>query len=70
MCGGGAEGYQEDAAFSSAGVGLIYQSFHHPIYPQVGTKEFVAGLSIIDAAMNLGWSGIKELLSRESNAPL
>ena len=54
MCGGGAAGYQEDATFAAAGVGLIYQNFQHPVYPQIGAKEFVPGLSIIDALMNIG----------------
>jgi hypothetical protein len=53
ICGGGAAGYQEDAAFSAAGIVLIYQNFDHPIYPQLGSKEFVRGLSIIDALMNI-----------------
>jgi WbqC-like protein family len=70
MCGGGAAGYQDDAAFAAAGVDLVYQNYQHPVYPQVGAKKFVAGLSIIDVAMNLGWSGVKALLSRELNASL
>jgi hypothetical protein len=62
MCGGGAEGYQEDTAFAAAGVGLIYQNFHHPVYPQVGTEEFVAGLSVIDALMNIGVNEVRAAL--------
>ena len=54
LCGGGAAGYQEDAAFASSGVGLVYQNFQHPVYPQVGTKDYVLGLSVIDALMNIG----------------
>jgi hypothetical protein len=54
ICGGGAAGYQQDAAFAAAGIGLIYQNFKHPIYPQIGSKEFAPGLSIIDALMNIG----------------
>lgn len=62
MCGGGAAGYQEDATFAAAGVGLIYQNFQHPVYPQIGTKEFVPGLSIIDALMNIGLVGVRSAL--------
>lgn len=62
MCGGGAEGYQEDAAFAAAGVGLMYQNFQHPVYPQTGTKEFVPGLSIIDALMNIGVDEVRVAL--------
>jgi hypothetical protein len=64
MCGGGAEGYQDEAAFTERGIELSHQNFDHPIYPQRGQKDFVAGLSIIDAAMNLGWTGVAQLLNK------
>ena len=64
MCGGGAGGYQDETVFKECGVVLSHQSFSHPIYPQRGREDFVAGLSIIDAAMNLGWSGVRQLLNR------
>jgi hypothetical protein len=53
MCGGGALGYQEDDKFKEAGTNLIYQNFNHPKYTQHNSREFVPGLSIIDALMNL-----------------
>jgi hypothetical protein len=62
MCGGGAGGYQEDDVFLAAGLSLIYQNFHHPVYQQVGMTEFVAGLSIIDALMNIGLNGVRDVL--------
>jgi hypothetical protein len=62
MCGGGAEGYQDDSTFAAAGVGLIYQNFQHPVYPQMGSKVFVPGLSVIDALMNIGVVGVRAVL--------
>lgn len=62
MCGGGAAGYQEDEAFEKAGVKLMYQNFSHPSYHQVGSSDFVAGLSIVDALMNLGRGKVKKML--------
>lgn len=62
LCGGGAGDYQEDDAFHKAGIALVYQNFFHPTYPQFGNKGFVAGLSIVDALMNLGLEGSRELL--------
>lgn len=55
LCGGGADGYQEDEKFAAAGLELVYQSFSHPTYSQKGSVEFIPGLSIIDALMNLGF---------------
>lgn len=64
MCGGGADGYQDEAVFHEKNLTLLQQNFVHPTYPQRGQAEFVAGLSIIDAAMNLGWGGVRELLEK------
>jgi hypothetical protein len=46
--------YQDIAMFEQQGVGFQYQRFGHPRYPQVKTKEFVPGLSIIDYLFNKG----------------
>lgn len=62
LCGGGASGYQDDESFAAAGLQLRYQSFSHPIYVQAGKQDFVPGLSIVDALMNVGFRGVKELL--------
>jgi len=62
LCGGGAGGYQDDNFFKKAGIELLYQNFSHPEYPQFGSKVFVAGLSILDAIMNLGFKGVQQLL--------
>jgi hypothetical protein len=63
LCGGGSSGYQEDLAFADAGLNLLYQGFSPVPYQQQGAKDFVPGLSIIDAAMNVGWSGVMGLLA-------
>jgi hypothetical protein len=57
LCGGGANGYQEDAKFAAAGVKLVYQQFRHPVYKQGRADAFVPGLSIIDALMHCGLDG-------------
>ena len=62
LCGGGAGGYQEDEKFSEAGIELIYQNFRHPVYSQAPQREFVAGLSIIDALLHCGFEGTAQLL--------
>jgi hypothetical protein len=62
MCGGGADGYQDETIFSAAGVALLYQNFQHPIYRQIASKDFVAGLSIIDALMNVGALAVHDVL--------
>jgi hypothetical protein len=63
LAGGGAGGYQDDAMFTEAGIGVVPQRFRHPEYTQRGSDRFVAGLSIVDALMNLGISGTATLLA-------
>lgn len=62
LCGGGAQGYQEDGVFAAADVNLVYQYYRHPVYPQRGSPEFVPGLSVIDALANLGVAGTRRLV--------
>ena len=62
MCGGGADGYQQDDKFEAAGLRLEYQNFKHPVYVQHGGGLFVPGLSIIDSLMNCGVRGVRDLL--------
>lgn len=61
LSGDGAGGYLDEEAFATAGVGLVYQRFVSPRYPQ-STDSFVAGLSIVDALMNCGFEGSAALL--------
>jgi hypothetical protein len=62
LCGSGADGYQDSHVFDAFKVNLKYQDFQHPTYEQVKSQKFLAGLSVIDAAMNVGWGGVRNLL--------
>jgi hypothetical protein len=69
LTGGGATGYQEDDTFLRQGIVTQYQSFVPAAYPQRGTEEFCPGLSVLDALMNLGFGGTRELLLRPPSYP-
>lgn len=62
ICGGGADGYQDEQVFKDLGIQLKYQKFQHPEYSQRGSESFSLGLSIIDVVMNLGWENVKNIL--------
>lgn len=49
LCGGGADGYQDDELFASSGLTLRYQNFRPEPYGNADT--FIAGLSVIDYLM-------------------
>ena len=67
MCGGGADGYQDEKIFKDSGLTLIFQNFVHPIYTQRENENFTQGLSIIDAVMNLGWEEMKNSIEDKSS---
>jgi hypothetical protein len=54
LSGAGGAKYQDDAAFTRAGLSLEYAAFDHPRYDQV-SENFVAGLSVLDAVFHVGW---------------
>src|SRR5690606_28981098 len=57
LCGLGAKSYQDDRLLLDAGIGVKYNSFIPKPYSQFNSKEFIPGLSVVDALMNLGFSG-------------
>jgi hypothetical protein len=60
MSGDGAEGYLDEGSFARSSVELRFQEFAHPRYEQ--GREFVAGLSIVDALFRCGVDGTRALL--------
>jgi hypothetical protein len=54
LSGHGSGGYQSDETFTAAGIAVYYQRYAFPPYRQLGAREFVSGLSAIDAVMNCG----------------
>lgn len=53
LSGEGGHNYLEPAHFSEKGVGLIFQKFDHPVYPQFG-DQFVSHLSFLDLLFFMG----------------
>jgi hypothetical protein len=51
ICGGGASGYQDDAAFEEAGLKLVYQNYVPSPYGD--PDNYIAGLSVIDYLMSV-----------------
>ena len=58
---GGSRRYLDHEAFAAASVGVQWQEFSHPVYPQCSTGEFTPGLMSLDLLFNLGPKG-RELL--------
>lgn len=66
MCGGGADGYQDEAVFARSKITLVHQNFIPKPYPQMNSgNAFVAGLSVIDALMNIGVDGVRRRMAAD-----
>lgn len=46
--------YLNREKFAENGVQIVFQDFQHPVYKQVGTPEFVPGISVLDMLFNCG----------------
>jgi hypothetical protein len=51
---GGSREYLDKEAFAAAGMGVVWQQFTHPAYPQCGSAPFMKGLSSLDLLFNCG----------------
>jgi hypothetical protein len=51
---GGSRTYLQKEAFDAAGMGVEWQEFAHPEYPQCGNGAFIKGLSAVDILFNCG----------------
>lgn len=60
LAGQGAE-YLDECQFYDNKIKLIRSDFEHPIYNQF-KKDFVPGLSVIDAVAHIGWDNLSGLL--------
>ena len=61
LSGDGASEYMQDDLFTTSGISVEYQRFHHPVYPQ-GPGEFVPGLSVVDAMLHCGYEHTSRLI--------
>lgn len=53
-------------AFEDVGIEFYFQKFEHPIYRQVGAREFVSQLSILDALFNVGPHAVYGMVAQPS----
>jgi hypothetical protein len=64
---GGSRAYLNKDAFDAARMGVVWQDFTHPVYPQQGAAPFIKGLSALDLLFNCGPKSAQIL--REAGAP-
>ena len=65
---GGSRGYLDMDAFNAAGIGVQWQDFTHPTYPQPGDAPFMKGLMGFDLLFNCGPRG-RDLLWQRAETP-
>ena len=63
LAGDGAEGYEELSAYQARQIQFKKLNFEHPVYTQtIPSGGFIPGLSVVDALLNLGVEGTREVL--------
>ncbi|WP_221048115.1 WbqC family protein [Methylogaea oryzae] len=63
LSGDSAQSYLDTSLFAREGLSVIWQSYRHPIYPQLH-GEFLPYLSILDLVMNVGDQSITVLTEK------
>ena len=63
LSGVGAKDYLEAEKFERQGLKVIFQDFHHPVYPQL-YGEFIPNLSAVDLLFNCGSESLKIIRGR------
>lgn len=62
LAGDGARAYEDVSLFDKVGIEYHTLSYSHPVYRQSGRGDFIYGLSILDAVLNIGIEKTKEIL--------
>lgn len=60
--GAGSNRHIDEGHFAKEGIRLVWQSFDHPIYPQLFGGIFIPNLSIVDMLFNLGFDQTRKML--------
>ena len=66
ISGNGCLHFIEPASFERAGILFRFQHFEHPRYCQIGSREFISNLSILDALLNVGAEETARLVCQSS----
>lgn len=62
IAGSGGRAYMDLSLFSDAGIAVSFNDYHHPVYPQMRSTEFIPYLSSMDLFMNVGFSEAKTII--------
>ena len=54
--------YLDMDSFKEAGIEVVFNDYHHPIYPQRRSEEFISHLSAVDLFMNVGFEEAKRVI--------
>jgi len=58
--------YLDLKSFDDNNIQVVFNDYHHPIYEQRKTDEFISHLSALDLFMNVGFSKAKEIIMKDN----
>ena len=70
LAGRGSYDYMQDIvpSFKDHNIEIVWHKFAHPVYPQMGNKPFVEGLSVLDLFFFMGYSASSEIFMTNLNS--
>lgn len=60
--------YLDMNSFREAGIKVVFNDYHHPVYPQRRSEEFISHLSALDLFMNVGFAEAKRIIMEGNEA--
>lgn len=54
--------YLDMDSFKENGIEVVFNDYHHPVYPQKKSEEFISHLSALDLFMNVGFIEAKRVI--------
>ena len=60
--------YLDMNSFKEAGIKVVFNDYHHPVYPQRRSEEFISHLSALDLFMNVGFAEAKRIIMEGNEA--
>lgn len=60
--------YLDMGSFADSGIRVVFNDYHHPVYPQRKNEDFVSHLSALDLFMNVGFAEAKKIIMSGNEA--
>ncbi len=61
--------YLSDGPWRGAGIDVVFQDYHHPVYPQANRRDFEPYMAAVDLLFNCGHGSLNILMRDQERVP-